>query len=212
MVVEQLPSVSQTIVIGQLHGDGAFSAAPFVLLELRGRALLVAVESKPKLEGSIGPSNGEVTTEYQLLSDVALGQEFTYSLNTGKGTITIATRFGSASQPSGAPVTISVPVPPDWMGDEVRFSAGDYEQDDASSSKTGGGVVVFYTLHVGTSDGSGSTPAISTPEMAAPVLLPLPVLALIAISYGISRMRTRRRRSAIDLVPQFGTAVDPRGY
>jgi hypothetical protein len=145
VVVEQLPTVSRTIIIGQIHGDGHYSAAPFVLLEIRGDNLEVSVESKPKLQGSTGPSYGEVTTQYPLLSGVALGQEFSYSITTTSDQMTIMTEFGSAAQPYGAPVSVSVAVPSDWKGDEVRFSAGDYQQDVASST-IGGGRVVFYAL------------------------------------------------------------------
>ncbi len=145
VVVEQLPMVSRKIVIGQIHGDGTYSAAPFVLLEIRGENLEVSVESKPKLQGSKGPSDGEVTTDHPLLTGVALGQAFTYSITTTSDAMTISTGFGSAAQPYGAPVSVSVAVPSDWKGDEVRFSAGDYQQDDASST-TGGGRVAFYSL------------------------------------------------------------------
>ena len=39
-----------------------------------------------------------------------------------------------------------MPVPSGWMGDAIRFTAGDYEQDDAASSHTGGGRIAFYAL------------------------------------------------------------------
>ncbi len=146
VVVEQLPTVSQTIVIGQIHGDAAYSAAPFVLLEIRGDGLEVSVENKPKLEGSKGPSGGEVTTDYPLLGGVAIGREFTYSLTTTSDALTISTGFGGATDPEGSPKSVTVAVPSDWRGDEVRFSAGAYGQDDASSSNSGGAKIAFYSL------------------------------------------------------------------
>jgi Alginate lyase len=87
-----------------------------------------------------------VTTDYPLLLGVALGQEFSYRITTLSGAITITAEFGTAADPNGSPESVTVAVPADWRGDEVRFSAGDYEQDDASSATTGGGKVVFDTL------------------------------------------------------------------
>jgi hypothetical protein len=172
VVVEQLPPVSQTVVIGQIHGYGPYSAAPFVLLELRGDALRVGVEDKPKMEGSTGPSDGEVTTVYPLLSNVALNREFTYTISAMRDSISITTEFRSAADPEGSPVSVSVPIPPDWMNHDVRFSAGDYEQDVASSSTTGGGTVIFYALDVTNSDSSSDVLPINTrgniPQESAP--------------------------------------------
>jgi hypothetical protein len=146
VVVEQLPSVSHTVILGQIHGEGTYSAAAFVFLEIRGNSLRLSVESKPKPKGSIGPSDGEITSHYSLLQGVSLGREFTYVIATKRGSLSITTQFGSASHPKGSAVSVSVPLPNEWRGDPVRFSAGDYEQDDAASSKTGGGRVIFYDL------------------------------------------------------------------
>jgi Alginate lyase len=145
-MVEELPNVSRTIVIGQIHGAGAFSAAPFVLLEIRGDRLEVSVESKPKLKGSRGPSDGEVTSEHRLLRGVGINRTFSFVIRTTKNAIRITTEFGSLSAPQGSPASVTVPVPGDWNGDKVHFSAGDYEQDNASTSKTGGGKVLFSAI------------------------------------------------------------------
>jgi hypothetical protein len=146
VVVKRLPSVSQTVIIGQVHGEGTYSAAAFMFLEIRSDSLRLSVESKPKPKGSLGPADGEVTTHYSLLKHVALDREFTYVIATTQDSVSVTTRFGSAAHPKGSAVSVSVPVPADWLGDAVRFSAGDYEQDDTSHANTGGGRVIFYNL------------------------------------------------------------------
>jgi hypothetical protein len=146
LAVQQLPRVSGSIIIGQIHGAGTDSAAPFLFVEVKGKDLRVAVESMPKLEGSKGPAGGEVTTHYQLLDDIRLGQTFTYDIVTRKAAIVVsATKDGNGSS-GHASASVSVPVPVAWRHKTVRFSAGDYEQDDAASSKVGGGRITFYAL------------------------------------------------------------------
>jgi hypothetical protein len=143
LVAEELPTVTHTIIIGQIHGYGEYSAAPFVLLELRGDQLEVSIESKPKLTGSKGPSDGDVVTDHALMGGVETGREFTYTIATERDAIRISTSFGTGK---GTPHSVSVPVPPAWKGRPVNFHAGDYGQDNATSAKSGGSKVVFYAL------------------------------------------------------------------
>jgi hypothetical protein len=144
--VQQLPRVSGSIIIGQIHGAGTDSAAPFLFVEVKGRDLGVAVESMPKLEGSKGPAGGEVTTHYQLLGGIRLGQTFTYDIVTRRAVIVVSATKNGNGNSGHSFASVSVPVPMAWRHKSVRFSAGDYEQDDAASSKMGGGRVTFYAL------------------------------------------------------------------
>jgi hypothetical protein len=148
VLVSQLPTVSHNIVIGQVHGFGStYSAAPFVELEYNGSKLELAVESKPKLGGSTGPSDGEVTSTYTVLSGLALNQPLAYTITADGGELTATAELYTASGAKEHYGSVSVAIPSDWKGVPVNFDAGDYEQDDAASSHSGGGKVAFYTLN-----------------------------------------------------------------
>jgi hypothetical protein len=145
LVAEELPAVTHRVVIGQIHGTEKYSAAPFVLLELRGTTLVVSIESKPKLEGSKGPSNGAVVTDYDLMSGVGVGKEFTYTITAARNNIRVTASFGAGG---GSAHSVTAPVPAAWKGRPVTFHAGAYGQDNAASATSGGSAVVFYALRV----------------------------------------------------------------
>ena len=147
VVVEQLPAVSHDIVIGQIHGSGAYSAAPFVLLSFDGSELTAAVEDKPKLEGSTGPSDGEVTTTYPILDGLALDQPLAYTITASGTEMTISAELYTASGAKERSGSVSVAIPSAWTGLPINFDAGDYEQDDAATSHAGGGKIAFYALN-----------------------------------------------------------------
>ncbi|MFI9273399.1 polysaccharide lyase family 7 protein [Kitasatospora sp. NPDC052896] len=148
LIVQQLPQQSQDITIGQVHGYGStYSAAPFVLLSFNGSRLVLAVESKPKLQGSVGPSDGATTSSQTVLDGLAPGQPLAYTMTVDGARLTVdATLYTTtgAVQHSGS---VSVALPPAWNGIPVTFDAGDYEQDDAASSHSGGGQVTFLRLN-----------------------------------------------------------------
>jgi len=148
VVVQQLPTVSHDIVIGQIHGYGStYSAAPFVLLSFDKTTLTVGVEDKPKLGGSTGPSDGEVTTTYTVLKNVALNQPLAYTITADGSQLTFSATLYTASGAQERYGSTSVALPAAWNGVPVNFDAGDYEQDDAASSHSGGGKVAFYALN-----------------------------------------------------------------
>ncbi|WP_327069672.1 polysaccharide lyase family 7 protein [Kitasatospora sp. NBC_01302] len=149
LAVGQLPEVSHEITIGQIHGTDADEAAPFVMLAVQGDSVGVTLETVPKSEGSVGPAPaGEKILKYHLLSGVRLGTPFGYTMtDNGNGTLTFTGDCaGTPGCQAGSPVT--VPVPPAWSGHLVRFMAGDYEQDDAATSHTGGGRLTVFGVGV----------------------------------------------------------------
>jgi hypothetical protein len=143
LAAKELPTATKTIIVGQIHGYGKYRAAPFVLLELRGKTLELDVESKPKLKGSKGPSDGEVTKRYVLMSGITLGQTFTYSITTEHDALRVTTSVGTGHT---RPHSISASVPKAWKGLPVNFHAGDYGQDNAETSTAGGSEVIFSAL------------------------------------------------------------------
>jgi hypothetical protein len=145
--VGQLPDASHEITIGQVHGADADEAAPFVMLAVQDDSVGVTMETVPKREGSVGPAPaGEKILKYHLLSGVRLGTAFGYTItDNGNGTLTFAGDCaGAPGCQAAAPVT--APVPTAWTGHTVHFMAGDYEQDDAATSHTGGGRLTCYAL------------------------------------------------------------------
>lgn len=147
VVAEQLPTQSHDIVIGQLHGSGStYSAAPFVELEFNGSKLTAAVESKPKLQGSLTAPNGEVTSTYTVLTGLALGDPVAYTITADGDELTFTAELYSRSGAKEENGSVSVAIPSAWKGVPVNFDAGDYEQDDASAAPSGGGKIAFYRL------------------------------------------------------------------
>ncbi|MEU8516018.1 polysaccharide lyase family 7 protein [Kitasatospora sp. NPDC048722] len=147
LAITRLPDVSHKITVGQLHGAGADEAAPFVMLAVQGDSVDVAMETVPKPQGSVGSAPaGEKILKYHLLSGVRLGTPFGYTIaDNGNGSLTFAGDCaGTPGCQASPPVT--APVPPAWTGRSVHFMAGDYEQDDAATSHTGGGRLTCYAL------------------------------------------------------------------
>ena len=131
--VKQYPSKTNDIIIGQIHGAGAFGYAPFVMLHANAGNIIAYV--KGDTTGNTG------TAKYTLLQNVAIGAKITYTITSDSTNI-----YFTASCP-GATGTgkWNTPIPSIWAGLPVRFSAGDYVQDTGISS-TDGGMITFYQL------------------------------------------------------------------
>ncbi|MFF7631707.1 polysaccharide lyase family 7 protein [Kitasatospora sp. NPDC008050] len=143
--VGQLPDVSHEITIGQIHGTDTDEAAPFAMLAVQGDSVGVTLETVPKNDGSVGPApTGEKILKYHLLSGVRLGTPFGYTMtDNGNGTLTFTGDCAGTPGCQAAP-PVTAPVPPAWAGHPVRFMAGDYEQDDAATSHSGGGRLTVF--------------------------------------------------------------------
>ena len=135
MVVNRYPKDSNNIIIGQIHGGGTSSAAPFVMLHITSGSIIAYV--KGDLTDDVG------TQKSTLLTNVALGARIDYSLSTDGTNI-----FVKASCP-GATGTgywkVGIPTP--WVGVTVHFSSGDYVQATGTDS-TDGGMVTLYKLNI----------------------------------------------------------------
>jgi hypothetical protein len=134
VAVNQLPNDTQNIIIGQIHGGGSIDSVPFVMLRYEAGTVAVVVKQE---------QSGDSKVSVPLLSGVPLNAVFQYTItDDGSGTLTFSATYGSTT------VTHTASVPAAFAGQPVRFQAGDYQQDDASSSapSTDGGRVTFSAL------------------------------------------------------------------
>jgi Alginate lyase len=139
VVVTQVPTGDQDVIIGQIHGAGDISAVPFVMLHYRAGTVAVVVKQQ---------RSGSTASDLTLLTGVPLGDRFEYGISdNGDGNLTFTANYGARN------ATMSAPVPASFSGATVRFQAGAYQQ---ASSKQGtvdagdGARVTFCALSAGT--------------------------------------------------------------
>ena len=131
--VSQVPATSQTIVLGQIHGDGDLNADPYTLLYYSNGTVHVKVNQQ--LE------SGSNYLDYPLLTDVDLNSTFSYSItDQGDGNLHFSATYDGSTKDQTAP------VPSVWSGEDVRFQAGDYEQLKGDPADDDGGKVSFAAL------------------------------------------------------------------
>lgn len=138
IAVTQVPSNGQDVIIGQIHGAGDISSAPFVMVHYQAGAVYVVVKQK---------QTGSSMNKVDLLSSVPLGTGFAIGVSDeGNGQLTFTASSGSEQAHE------TVPVPAAWQGATVRFQAGAYQLDDstvatsATTSADDGAKVVFSAL------------------------------------------------------------------
>jgi hypothetical protein len=134
VTVAQVPSESQDVILGQIHGAGDIISVPFVMLHYTGGTVHVVVKQE---------RSGDAATKLPLLSGVPLGAPFDFGLrDNGNGTLTFTARHGSQQ------ASVDAPVPPAFRDATVRFQAGAYQQDSADSGAGAedGARVTFATL------------------------------------------------------------------
>jgi hypothetical protein len=130
--VVRTPAASHDIIIGQIHAAGAYSALPFVMLHDDNGELRVSVVDST--------ADKQQVTVYPLLGGVPTGTAFGYRLtDNGDGTMTFTVTSGSRS----AGKQVAVPV--SFRGLPVRFSAGAYNQDPATSTTPGSAAQVDFS-------------------------------------------------------------------
>ena len=135
LIVNQYPKDTNTIIIGQIHGGGVSSAAPFVMMRIQSGSIIVYVK------GNLVNDSG--TVKGILLTNVALGKKLNYTISTDGAKI-----YATASCPGAAGTgSWSCPIPALWTTPTVHFSAGDYVQCTGNSS-IDGGLVTFYSLKI----------------------------------------------------------------
>ncbi|MGC0419821.1 polysaccharide lyase family 7 protein [Embleya sp. AB8] len=136
LTVDQAPD-SQNIIVGQIHGGGAIAAVPFVMLHYR--AGTIDVEVKQARSGSQGH-------DFKLLTGVSPHTRFSYDITAGPGD---RLSFTATDVPAGTSGSADTTLPAPFEGADLRFAAGDYEQDiDSSAPGIDGGRVTFTTLTV----------------------------------------------------------------
>jgi hypothetical protein len=133
VTITQVPATSQTIIIGQIHGDGSLTSDPYVLLYYSNGTLHAQVNQQL--------ASGNNYLDYPLLTDIALGTTFSYTItDLGDGTDRFtATANGSTQQKTA-------PVPSAWSDQTVRFQAGDYEKLKGDPADGDGGKLTFSVL------------------------------------------------------------------
>lgn len=137
--VGQVPTTSQEVIIGQIHGAGDISSISFVMLMYTAGTVKVVVKQQ---------RSGDAKLDYPLLTGVPIGARFDYGIrDNGNGSFTFTA--GYADQKPSA----DAPVPAAFQNATVRFQAGAYQQDVTAAGSTGpddGARVTFYALGTGT--------------------------------------------------------------
>lgn len=138
VTVTQLPSAVPEVIIGQIHGAGAISSVPFVLLSYESGRIMAVVKQA---------QTGEAHTDVPLLSDVPLGSRFDYTItDDGNGSLTVTATAGTRT------ATGTAQVPAAFVGASVRFQAGAYQQAPSATGGSGpddGARVTFSAITVG---------------------------------------------------------------
>jgi hypothetical protein len=128
----QLPQDGRGIILGQVHGAGDISSAPYVMLRVQDNELRVVVKQV---------QDGDDLINYPLLDDVGLNTRIDYAItDEGNGDMTFSATANGVTREATAP------VPAEFRGATVRFQAGDYQQANASGGPQDGGRVVFHQL------------------------------------------------------------------
>jgi len=134
--INQYPSVSKNIIIGQLHGGGTvYKTYPFVMLNIKSGTLTATV--KGELTGNLN------TKKITLLQNVALNKKLSYTITCTGTNISFTASCNGATGVGNW----TTPIPTSWINGMVHFSAGDYVQDTGTNSSDGG-KVTFYKLSI----------------------------------------------------------------
>jgi hypothetical protein len=128
----QLPQDGGGIILGQIHGGQDISSVPYVMLRVQDNKLRVVVKQEGK---------GKKLINYPLLDNVGLNAPLDYTItDLGNGQMTFSATYNGQTR------QVTAPVPPRFVGQTVRFQAGDYQQADESHGPSDGGRVVFQRL------------------------------------------------------------------
>jgi hypothetical protein len=133
--VSQVPTDTHNIIVGQIHGGGADSSVPLVMLHYRGGTIDVLVER----------GKGQPVEDCTLLRNVALNQPFSYQLTAYGSTMVFAASTNEHGTLVSRATTYTVPTVD--IGYPVRFQAGDYQQS-AIRAANDAGRVTFTGLSV----------------------------------------------------------------
>jgi len=130
--VDQVPSGTQDVILGQIHGADDISSVPFVMLHYQAGTIKVSVRER---------QDDKTTTKYPLLSQVPLGARFDYTItDLGTGNLIFSATYGSTTQQT------ALAIPDAYRNATVRFQAGNYQQGESSSGADDGARVTFYAL------------------------------------------------------------------
>ena len=130
--VLQVPTDTQDIILGQLHGAGAISTVPYVMLHYRAGSIEVVARQQ---------QNGSQTLSFPLLTGVPLNQRFSFTISDiGNGTMVFSATYGTQAKQATAQ------VPQNFHDATVRFQVGDYQQAHDSPNTEDVGRVTFYQI------------------------------------------------------------------
>jgi hypothetical protein len=135
VTVSQVPADARDVIIGQIHGADTIKSVPFVMLHYDAGAVTVVIKQQ---------QSGAAAQKLTLLSDVALGARFDYSLaDNGDGTLTFTADDDGAHHSS-----MNAPLPDAFRGAAVRFQAGAYQQGRAGhgAAADDGARLTFFAL------------------------------------------------------------------
>ena len=128
----QLPQDGGGMIVGQIHGGRDISSVPYVMLRVQDNKLRVVVKQVGK---------GKKLINYPLLDNVGLNAQLDYTIaDLGNGSMTFSATYNGQTRQTTAP------VPAKFLGQTVRFQAGDYQQAKKSGGPSDGGRVLFHRL------------------------------------------------------------------
>ncbi|HXR71330.1 polysaccharide lyase family 7 protein [Actinocrinis sp.] len=129
-IMQKMPS-SNDIMIGQIHGGGSSSSIPLLMLHYRNNGQLIVVTRKNPTSGS---------TSATVLTGIPMNAAFSYTITQSGMKMTVTATYG------GKHGSAVVAVPASFRGMDVRFQAGDYQQNNANNSATDGGRLTVTAL------------------------------------------------------------------
>jgi hypothetical protein len=136
LTVLQEPRDTQGVIVGQIHGSGTISSVPYVMVRHQLDRLYVVVKQV---------KDGNDHVNYPLLNGLPLNTPFTFSVtDSGDGCLAF-----TATTPDGRSRSAAAPVPGPFLGQPVRFQAGDYQQSKEPIGADDGARVVFDSLREG---------------------------------------------------------------
>ena len=137
VTVTQLPRETPDVILGQIHGAEDLSSVPYVMLHDNDGAIGVVVKQQ---------QSGSASARYPLLTDVALGTSFRFTISdNGDNSMTFTATSGDKT------ATANAPVPAAFSGATVRFQTGAYQLADSTvdgAAEDDGARVTFQELTV----------------------------------------------------------------
>lgn len=158
--ITNVPANGQRVIFGQIHGQNASSSVPFVMLNYAAGKIYVTIKQLP-IRGSAGNP-----VDYPLLDAVTLPATIGYTISDlGDGTLRIRADCNGVAN-------VVQRVPSAFLGTDVRFQCGSYEQATSPLPLPDGAKITFHSIDV---LAAAPDPAPTPTPVPVPIPVPAPV-------------------------------------